>query len=151
MYSHRKMDNCWRNSTPNNRSLLAFLSDGQNLLAWTEGRPVQWNSKSGKEVPLPVWSAAAESNDGQRLWNVRAATLSPDQGLFALDFGESIGLWERDTGQEVVRWRAHESQVRTMTYLDNGRTLLSSSLEPSCLVWDIARLLRQGRKKRPLL
>jgi WD40 repeat protein len=61
------------------------------------------------------------------------ATTSPDGGIV---------LWQRSTGEQVVRLNGHVDLASSLAFSPDGRWLVSAAMDGSILIWDRARRRR---------
>jgi WD40 repeat protein len=112
---------------------IAFSPDGKLLAATRRGKGsdcelVLWDVAKGemiKRFPVadPFCHSVAFSRGGQRL-----AVGGLYRGV--------VQVYEVATAKEVVRFQAHEGPV-TLTFADDGRTLITGSDDTTILIWDL--------------
>jgi WD40 repeat protein len=68
-----------------------------------------------------------------------AVAFSPDGRLLATGDGSNIRCWEVCSGRELITLRGHESDVQSLRFLNDGRTLVSRSLDKTFRTWILDR------------
>ncbi len=66
---------------------------------------------------------------------------SPDGSKIAAVTGVtdlSVYLWDIATGTQKAKFKGHASQINSVTFSYNGKTLASGSLDGTVLLWDIS-------------
>jgi WD40 repeat protein/serine/threonine protein kinase len=82
---------------------------------------------------------------------VLCATFSPDgRRIASSDQDGWVKLWDGKTGENVLRFRAHQEHARSVAFSPDGRRLATASWDGTIKVWD-AQALGQGRDARPYL
>ncbi|WP_433337727.1 WD40 repeat domain-containing protein [Spirillospora sp. CA-294931] len=142
--------------------MLAFAWDG-TLHVW--GRE-SGRARAALESSVRVLKPRIEvSGDGRRalvydafggggeLWDLDALTvlsrvsfgrqanallLAPDARTAAVGHGETIGLWELETGRHLRTLTGHTAQVEALSLSADGRLLLSGARDRTMRLWDTA-------------
>jgi WD40 repeat protein len=71
---------------------------------------------------------------------------SPDGKWLASSGNDAVCVWEVATGAELLCRKGHEGRVYQVEFGAEGRTVLSSSLDLTALLWDIRPSIDPGRK-----
>lgn len=107
-----------------------FADNGRLLLAATNPALSLWDLHTGQEIDHGI---SVPGNEG---------LLSPDGRVFAQAFAgeleQDVVLWEIGTGRELYRLTAHSDGARPVSFLNNGRQLLTWGWEGTARVWDVA-------------
>jgi WD40 repeat protein len=64
--------------------------------------------------------------------------IAPDGRSAACGGKDRLGLWDLETGQQVGTFDGHTLPVMGVSFLPNGRWLLSGSLDRSVRLWNVA-------------
>lgn len=104
---------------------VAFSHDGLTLVSRDEGGICIWDVRTGQKL-------RTIKADG-------AFALSPDGQWLAVGHENIIKLWEFSTGREVRTFPGNTSPVRTLTFKQDGKNLLSLTGGDEFRVWDIDR------------
>jgi WD40 repeat protein len=123
---------------------LAFSRDSR-MLAVTGLDPevVFLEVPSGKELPKMPTAELAKKQPGGNY----ALLFSPDskQLITSDNFGK-VYIWQRDTGQLLQEWQAHQFRVSVLALSANGKVLLTRGAN-TALIWDLDNLLqREGSR-----
>jgi WD40 repeat protein len=111
------------------------LSPDEKLLASIskDGTARLWDLEAGKEVRKLEGLGVGYS-----------IAFSPDGRSFATGTGDRlIHLFETATGKERLRLEGHRGAVSAITFMADGKTLLSGSSDGTVLVWDLALRSRE--------
>jgi hypothetical protein len=119
---------------------IAFSPDGSSLATCHHGGNIYLRDPKTGEV-LKTLKGHLEV-----AWSV---SISPDGNWLASSGDETVRIWEVATGTEVLCRRGHESRAYQAEFGPDGRTVLSSSMDLTALLWSIGPNDRQGHK-RPL-
>lgn len=78
--------------------------------------------------------------------------LNPDASLLASgDWSGHLRLWQVPDGKEHLSWRAHQGEITGLFFVDDGESLLTSSLNGRLAVWDLGgRLQKQATASSPI-
>jgi WD40 repeat protein len=118
---------------------VAFTRDsGVLALAGLDPEVLFWEVPSGKELPK---LAGPELRKKQQS-GVYALVFSPDgKRVIASDNNGKLFIWERDSGQLVKEWQAHQFRVSQLALSADGKVLVSRGAS-TALVWDLGGLLK---------
>lgn len=119
---------------------IAFSPDGTWLATCHHGGNVYLRDpKTGVvRMTLPAHRGVA--------WSI---SFSPDSKWLASSGGETVCVWEVATGTEVLRRKGHEGRAYQALFGPDGRTVLSSSLDLTALLWDLRPSSEPGRRRNP--
>lgn len=124
---------------------LAFNQDGRLLLMLGSRGPRVWDVASGQEVRPP--KAAAAGLDAQRLMDSmlnmqmvegEGIALSPDERIAARGIGRVIKVWDLTTGAELAALSGHTSDVSSLTFTADGRSIVSGGHDGAIRIWNVA-------------
>lgn len=109
---------------------IAFSPNGEKLISGCRDDTIKlWNFKSGKEL-LTIKNQSL----------VDSVAFSPDGKTFiSVDNADDpiIKLWDVVTGQILKTFFGHLGFVNSVAFLENGKTLVSSSDDQSIKLWDV--------------
>ena len=123
---------------------LAFAPDGVRLaVAWHTGWVTLFDGITGKEQRRIL--AGDEVKGGEVFSDRPAERASVDALAFSSDglwlatggCDTSVRIWEVESGQEVLRLKGHEGNVKSVAFGAAGRTLLSCGQDGQVLVWSL--------------
>jgi WD40 repeat protein len=125
---------------------LAWLPDGENLAAADySGNLYLWDANKA------VLRNAPSSDRNRR---VQGFVFSPDARLFASALNDAAGrahepgqvaVWETASGHKLAALSGHKSEVYTVAFCPDGRTLVSGGRDGTIRLWD----LRDLRAEKP--
>ena len=107
-------------------------------------------SQNGQDSSLHIylWNVATRTKwrqFGEQLNGYWAAAFSPDgRTMAAADQNNRIHLWEVATGAERLTLEGHAGGMNKLLFAENGKKLVSTSLDTTALVWDLTGLRSQG-------
>jgi WD40 repeat protein len=107
-----------------------------------DGKWVAAGSYGGRAA---VWTLEGQNVVGIKASqkNLSSVAISPDNNVLATSgLGDDILLWSLPSGQPVGRLSGHETAVWSLTFLSNGRYLVSLGYEQQIKFWDTQT--RQG-------
>jgi RNA polymerase sigma factor (sigma-70 family) len=130
----------------------AVSPDGKLLLTSTWGEPVQIRLPNGmmrystaKNHPI-IWYDLTTGKPRSRIFlpeeGAGPVAFAPNGKLFAAASSRPKGvirLVEVATGREVRKIEGFRGQVRSLTFLPDGRHLVSGMEDSSALIWDLGR------------
>lgn len=109
---------------------IGLSSDGESVLAsqnWIH--PALWSVKTGARL--------TEFRDGHRDY-VYAAAFSPDgKYIVSGGFDRLLVLWNRETGQAVHSFEAHQAELSGVAYSPDGSVLGTVGYDQSVSLWDV--------------
>lgn len=144
-----------------NRTIsLKFSPDGMQLATGTLDTTVQlWDTATGEELIVfqkPIegntWSVSRQNGttvvrnpmNNERNGIPTALAFSPDGTMLACGSNDNtIKVWNSVTGELIVTFTGHLSNVGSLTFSPDGNTLGSGSADGTVRFWDI-------KKRRPL-
>jgi WD40 repeat protein len=74
-------------------------------------------------------------------------SFSPDGKWLAVAGDRAIRVWEVATGAALARFEGHEARALGAVFGSDGRTVLSSSLDLTALLWDLRA--KAGKRQKP--
>jgi len=115
-----------------------FIKGGTQFVTGGPTSAIIWDVNSGSQI-----KSFRSGNT-----NVTCADVSPDGGLLATGGSYqgdtlfvSIILWNLSSGDSLLTLRGHRSQINTVQFSQNGRRLISSSIDYTARVWDLGNIL----------
>jgi WD40 repeat protein len=125
---------------------LVFSADGQTLATGDGDCTVRlWQVATGKllrQLGTPIDRAKF---GGPIIAGTTAIALSPDGKIVAAGAVSlnTITVWNAATGEELRKWEAHplghnEGWIYALTFVADGKTLISASKDRTIRVWDSA-------------
>jgi WD40 repeat protein len=116
---------------------LVFSPDSRTLAGVIGGSVRLWDLEGSKEL------RRVES-----LFSGSVVAFSPDGRLLALGSWGGLALVDVATGKELCQVRSHEGTVTSVAFSPDGKTLVSGASDSTALVWEVKRLLEEGRRRR---
>jgi RNA polymerase sigma factor (sigma-70 family) len=117
--------------SPDGRVAGGILPGGYSKRDRTPNRIILCNARTGKVLHRIDDSGIATPG-------YEPVTFSPDSRFFATADGDMIHLWEVASGKQICSLSGHRGDVSSLAFSANGRRLVSSSYDSTCLVWDLA-------------
>jgi RNA polymerase sigma factor (sigma-70 family) len=119
---------------------IAFSPDGATLATCHHGGNVYL-----RDPKTGVVRKTLQAHRGVA-WSI---SFSPDGNWLASSGDHTVCVWEVATGAELLCRKGHEGRAYQVAFGTDGRTVLSSSLDQTALLWDIRPSIEPGHK-RPL-
>jgi WD40 repeat protein len=95
---------------------------------------------------------AATGAERLRLAGYAPVAFSPDgRYVAAVDFAESLRVWDALTGEERAMLDGHMARVVSLAFSPDGKTLASGSVDTTVLLWDVPRILKKPTQQIPPL
>jgi len=108
-------------------SAVAFNADGTMAITGSfDGSVVWWNAATGKEIRRLEGSAQA----------IFAVALHPKEKLAALAADGKVIVWNYATGEIATKWDAHKGAVSSVSFSDDGLSLITGGDDGSVKIWD---------------
>jgi WD40 repeat protein/uncharacterized caspase-like protein len=126
---------------------LTFSRDGRMLLMLGSSGPRAFDVASGQEVRPPKPANAVSPMDGRafmesmmsrEMGEGEGVAFSPDGRLGARGHGRLITVWNVTTGEDVAEFRGHTSDVTTLAFTADGRSLISGGHDGAVRIWNLA-------------
>ena len=118
----------------------------------------KWFATGGADEYLRIWDAATgelirelkgpaqRSGDSDMVDSIRALDVSADGSrILSAGKGDSVQLWEVDTGKLVRTYPAHSWNVLAAAFAADGKRVVSGSVDGDWCVWDP----RTGQRIQP--
>ena len=113
---------------------VAYLPDGQRLLAGCHDGAHVWDLASGEKTHLKGHTD-----------RVRSVAISRNNEFIATgSWDHTVKIWNAATLKETYTLRGHKHQVWAVAFSPDGRTLASASFDKTIRLWDPAT----GKEKR---
>lgn len=107
---------------------VSFSPDGLSLaVTWLNGTVKMCDTLTGKVRTL---------TSGQ-LRSARSASFSPDGMRLAAGGWRRVGIWDTETGAELLNLRAHVADVGCVAFSPDGQHLASGSDDGTLKIWNI--------------
>jgi WD40 repeat protein len=108
---------------------VAFSADGSRAAAYCiDGFLRVWNVATCEEVRRI--DKGPHAGEG--------IALSPDGRLIAAARQKAVGVWETDTGKELLKLEGNTYDVFAVAFTPDGRRVVSGGIDCSVRVWDLA-------------
>src|SRR2546426_5834492 len=126
---------------------LTFSRDGRLLLMLGNHGPRVWDVASGQEVrPPKPQSAASPLAPGELVSSMmdreivagEGSAFSPDGRLGARGHGRVVRVWDIATGEDTAEFLGHTSDVSSLAFTADGRSLVSGGRDGAIRVWNLA-------------
>jgi WD40 repeat protein len=127
---------------------LSISADGQRLLTleWGTARGIAgrvvtvWRVADGRPLfgPLQSWDSGPQRFENQALLHqITRAALSPDgtRLVLASDATGMVGVWDVDTGRELVRTRAYHGVLWGVQFSADGQRFLTFGSDTVARLW----------------
>lgn len=113
---------------------LSFSPDGKVLAAYGTGRPVFWDTRTGKMV----------RQLGNASTNAQHLGFSPNGKILASAQEAEAHLWDVATGKLLGRLVGHGFEVRCLAFSPDGKTLATGSEDRTIRFWDVITRKAKG-------
>ncbi len=137
----------WDASTGKEKSSIEAASKEVTALAWsTDGKYIV---SGGSEGAVIIWEAASGNKIAETDFknHINSISVSPDvQYIAVAGANKKITIWNLETKQLVKQFDAHEKDVTSIAFSDNGNLFISVSKDASLKIWDVSNL-KIGKKK----
>jgi RNA polymerase sigma factor (sigma-70 family) len=131
-------------------STASYSLDGKRIVTISVVRPTSntviiWDADNGKQLQaIPGnFASASLSPDGKQ---VATTSASMSRGGPKSKDGDTVTVWDVETGRKVYLLRSHTDTVRTTCYSPNGKQLITAGADNAAIVWDA----ETGEKVRAL-
>jgi WD40 repeat protein len=119
------------------KRLVAFTPDGKRFLSWGDDLYLRvWDVKTGKAIqehrihPPGIKVDEEEEFDGMRdqrmLLSLAGSAFSGDGKRFLLSFGETVQVFDVDSGKEVRTIKTEQQRLDTLVVSPDGKRLLAT-------------------------
>jgi hypothetical protein len=123
-------------------SALVFSADGKRLAgigAATKAEKLpNGGVRIGPEYHLHVWDFASGRRQMKILGKADAAAFTPDGLLLLMATGESLRVWEVDTGQEILTCPLPQKDVSKVAFSPDGATLAVGQQDGTVYLWAVS-------------
>lgn len=123
---------------------IAFSPDSRLIASGSGDKSARiWNLETGEqlkklETDTPLFWQLSSGNQTVRLrLPVTSVAFSPDGKTLAMGTGRAVHLWDASTGNQLQTLEGHTKFVTGVTFLPDGNSLASSSLDGTVRVWSL--------------
>ncbi len=117
-------------------STLVFSPDGRTLAVASGGGLRLWNLDANRE---------RQRIDSQP-YMAPAVAFAPDGKVLAVALQGMLSLYDIRTGDALCHVPTRQGFVTSVSFAPDGKTLVTGGGNTTALVWDVVRLLKEGRK-----
>ena len=103
-----------------------FSTDSTRLFSSHTGHVQVWDLVKGK------WLATLEQQG-----RAMSTTVTKDPSALIVGWGAVVRIWDLTSGNEIRTLAGHTSEVTALAASDDGRWLVSGSMDTSVRVWDV--------------
>lgn len=113
---------------------LLFSSDSQTLITGSIDKSVKfWDLQETPDIS----TAFDDNNDSAVPISI---ALSPNQSLTAIGYGDGrIKIWKTKTHQLIATINAHDLEVTSLIFRDDGKELVSASKDGTIKIWTLKK------------
>jgi len=125
---------------------MTFSADGRTLHTLNVNKPVVWEVDTGRRIRVQKAAQAMNPFDPTALLGQitdrdlgmgRGLAVSPDGRYGARGMGRMIKVWDLAADEVVAELLGHTSDVTSLNYLRDGRTLVSGGADGTLRVWNL--------------
>jgi WD40 repeat protein len=116
---------------PGVRGPFMFLPDGKTLAVETVDRDLAL-------VDLDTLKETARKSDRSRL--VKLTAVAPDRQMIASGSGNAVILWDPATFEVKATLKGHTSEVTSLSFTPDGKTLATADSDGTAKLWDLFTL-----------
>lgn len=117
-----------------------------------ERKPITEPAPDTEEFPLPEWRLPDGHPfvpAGRVLPAYRGVAISPDERLLAVTsgfFGATVSLWDVAARKQITKVELGDSRDLLVTFLTDGKTLVTAGEDGKVAFWDVAALLNTANR-----